>query len=378
MRVIVFIFLCSSILSGFSQPKNPNDTLLQWIASLQVQSDPFYNNGLFRSQRMYRKHVYQDNTLFYSSLIALTLNSLVDKSSKENDETIEEIYEGVKSNALRYQSRRGRPTFNYWQTNPDIPHPNGPARYQTDKYKVPDDFDDTSMIGLLLDSPEFSLEIRNEMVRYTAERKKKVKTTFNRLKHSKAYGVWFADKWKQEFDISVMANTLGFVFENGFALNQYDSASIEFIKRSIADDLHKKQPFVLSPYYTKTAVILYHIARLLASDTSGLMEVIKPKIISDIYEELDQAEMEMHQVILYTSLYRLGEHPDVQIDVAQLKAEEKEFRWFSANFMLAIGSGTFLRKTFHESRIVPTFYWRCDAYYWTLYWEYLITTSKTQ
>lgn len=364
------------LFSGFGQQtQNVQDSLVSWIASQQVESDTFYNDGLFKSRRFYGKNVYDDNTLFYSSLIALTLHSISEQMPPRNRELVDSIYMGVKNNAFRYQSRRGRPAFNYWQTDPDIPHPNGPAKYQTDKYKIPDDFDDTSMIGLLLDSPEFSLKIRNEMTRYTAERRKKVRTTFKRLKTSEAYGVWFADKWNQEFDICVLANTLSFVFQNNYELNPYDSASIEFIKRSINDDLHKKHPYVLSPYYNKTPVILYHISRLMSQDPAGHLSSLKSKIVSDIKEELEEVDLEMHRAILYTSLFRLEEKPVPQVDIKKLRAEADEFNWFESNIMVAMGTRLWLRKLFNNSKIVPTFYWRCKAYYWTLYLEYLVLSN---
>lgn len=376
-RLQLFPLLFLVFHSGLSQNISSPESLLDWIAEQQINADAFYDDGLYRTQRIYGKNVYEDNTLFNASLIVLTLNSISDKMSLESQEKIMSIHNGVKQNAFRYLSRKGRPTFNFWQTNPDIPHPGGPEKYQKDKYKLPDDFDDTSLIGLLIDSTEFSLKIRNEMIRYTAERKKKIKTTFNRFKKSEAFGVWYADKWSQELDISVVSNTLYFVYANGYTLNRYDSASIDFIKRAIQEDLHKKHPFVLSPYYSKTSSILYHISRLMEIDDSGLLESVKPKIISDLYEELQNVTLEMHKVILYTSLYRLGEQPTPIINTEKLKVEVEDFRWFSANLMHAVGSGTFVRKALNDSRIVPTFYWKCDAYYWTLYLEYLVLSRDS-
>ena len=377
-QVLTSLFVvCSFGILNAQQDLPTPDSLLQWIASQQKNGDAFYDDGLFASQRLHKKNVYEDNSLFFSTLIALTLHSIAKETPSESQENIQSIYQGVRKNAFRYRSRRGRATFNYWQTDPDIPHPNAPAKYQTDKYKVPDDFDDTSMIAVLLDSPEFAQEIRQEMVRYTATRKKKVKTTFNRLKRSEAYGVWYADKWKQEFDICALTNTLLFVLRYGYELNRYDSASFSLIQESIMDELHQKHPFVLSPYYNKTPVILYHVSRLMAMNPPGFLAELKSAIISELHSELKSTEFELHKIILYTSLLRLGETPVPIIDVKKLLEEQEEFHWFSANIMLAAGSGTFLRKTLNDSKLVPTLYWRCDPYYWTLVLEFLVLRDAT-
>lgn len=371
------IFLLFFAQKGYSQePSSKGDSLLRWIVSQQVVEDDFYDAGLFKSSRIYGKNQYEDNTLFYSSLIALTLQSLSEKFSLENKLLVDSISSRVVKNVARYESRKGRPTYNYWQTNPDIPHPDGPKKYQTDKYKLPDDFDDTSMIGMLVDEGR-AKEIREEMVNYTIERKMKVKTTFKRFKKSEAYGVWFADKWKQEFDICVLSNVLNFVFLNNFELNRYDSASIELIKRSIDEDLHINHPFVLSPYYNRTPVILYHISRLISNDRNGHFASIKSKIIDDIQAQLEVAELEMYKVILATSLFRLGEPYAIAIEEEKLRQEQRTFQWFTANFMLAVGSGVTTRKVLNDSRLIPTFYWRCDPYFWTLYLEYLVWSGST-
>jgi len=362
---------------GLSQQSSVQDTLLVWIASQQVVSDTFYNKGHFKSQRIYKKDRYEDNTLFYSTLIAHTLDDISAYTPNEQKAIIDTIYHRVRKNTWRNRSRRGRPTYNFWQSNPDIAHPNGPAKYQQDKYKIPDDFDDTSTIGLMLDDEKEVSDIRQEMIRYTADRKKNVRTTFNRFKKSEAFGVWYADKWKQEFDFCVMVNTLLFIFENNFELTQYDSATVKFIHQSISQNLHKRHPYVLSPYYNRTPVILYHLVKLMEKDTYGFFTDIKPKVIEDINDALQKKQPEIHKVILYSSLLKLGKKPtDLQLDSDKLKNQVEKFYWFSSNFMVAVGTRTFLRKLLNDSKIVPTFYWRCDAFYWTLYLEYLVLSDR--
>lgn len=367
---LLLIFFFGKI--GYAQLGNaPNDTLLSWIASKQIKADTFYQEGLFPSQRIGKKDQYEDNTLFYSALIANTLMSLSERVSPEDAELIDSIVLKVQNNMWRYRSRRGRATYNFWQTNPDIPHPNGPAKYQAEKYKIPDDFDDTSMIGLLIHDEEEVRQIRQEMIRYTSARKKKVKTALKPYRRSEAYGVWHADKWKQEFDICVMSNSLRLVFGKGFDLNRYDSATITMIKHMVGQDLHKEKPFLISPFYPRTAIILYHLTSLITADARGFFASLKSKIIQDSYAELRSNTNEWERLILLTSLMKLGESPGEQVAYHRLQEGSKEFYWYSANLMSAIGSGILSRRIFKTSSILPSLYWNCEAFNWTLYYEYL-------
>ena len=356
----------------------PQDTLLRWIAALQIETDSFYHSGLFPSQRISKKQQYQDNTLFYSGLIANTLNKLVEWVPSDQAMLIDSIRKGVMENTWRYRSRRGRPTYNFWQTDPDIPHPNGPAKYQADKYKIPDDFDDTSTIGLMLQDEEEVASIRKEMVRYTAERKKKVKTVKGPFKKSIAYGVWYADKWKQEFDVCVLSNTLRFTLAKGFTLNMYDSASITMIEQMVNDDLHQRKPFLASPYYPNTSIILYHLAALISEDSHGLFDTLKSKIVQDCYQELSGNNNEWERLLLLTSLMKMGEFIALEIDPQKLRAESKTFYWYSANLMSAIGSGILPRRLFKTSGVLPSLYWNCEAFNWTLYYEYLVYSEAVK
>ena len=163
--------------------------------------------------------------------------------------------------------------------------------------------------------------------------------------------------------------------ENGFELNAFDSASIDLIKQSVRRDLHFKHPYVLSPYYNKTPVILYHLAKLMSDDKKGIFTEIKEELIQDIYRELATTKIEMYRLILYTSLYQLGENPEPEIDFAALLNGADDFYWFSSNFMVAVGTGVTLRKVLNDAKIVPTFYWKCEPFYWTLLLEFLVLSE---
>lgn len=367
---LTLIFTLLSLVSSAQLSIEP-DSVLGLLRLQQVEDDTFYHAGLFRSQRILGKKSYQDNSLYYSALIATTLKSLRSKVPREESEIIDEIVAGVKRNIPRYRSRKGRHAYNFWPTAPDIPHPNGPAKYQTDKYKLPDDMDDTSMIGLLISESELTKGIRNEMIAYNKARPKKVKTTYKAYSASEAYGVWFADKWVQEFDICVLANTLLFVFESDFQLNRYDSASISLIKDMTLNQLHKKRLFVLSPYYPKKPVILYHLARLLASDKRGVFDDIRGQVLSELQEALADEEQALYRIMLYSSLARLGHWVRPTVDEQQLLREVASFRLFSANLMSAFGSGVITRKVINSSQLITTYHWQSEPYAWLLVYEYL-------
>lgn len=351
--------------------------VLRKIQSLQVVEDSFYDPGLFRSQRIKGNHKesYEDNSLFYSALIANALESMRSKVSDSEKASIDSIVSGVKQIAEKYRSRRGRHTYNFWQTDPDIPHPSGPDKLNGERYRLPDDFDDTSVIGMLLSDSLQNL-INQEITEYAGSRSDKVKTTFGWFKRSEAYPVWFANKWSQEFDLCVMANVLSFRFQNSVPLDQYDSATIDLIKEAVQTDLHVRKPYLISPFYTRPAVITYHLSRLIEIDRYGFFDSIKIQLIEDIgairFDKLSESE----KMLLAISQFRMQSSSDIQIDHDLLLEEFKEFTFFSANLFSASGGGMFIRRIFKDSRVVPTLYWYCQAHNMALLYEYLVLKAN--
>ena len=88
------------------------------------------------------------------------------------------------------------------------------------------------------------------------------------------------------FDVSVLCNVLSFVEKYNLQWTKADSASLEVIIKTIQNNYHFTEPIYASPYYGKTSIILYHIARLMSIKQIPQLEALKTKLITDAVNEL--------------------------------------------------------------------------------------------
>jgi len=334
--------------------------VLEKIASLQVKSDQFYDKGSFKNQRylIAESSAVEDNSILFSASIACILSSLPEIESQN------QIINQIKTNFKNYQSRNGEVTYNFWKTSsPDLPFPNGPDFLVKKKYRFPDDLNTTLMIYLSLNDSIKSKAFRNKMLEYASrkERKEVIETPFAYRKFN-AYESLFADKMNQEYDLTIMANTLYFVFKNGYSLSYHDKQSIEFIKKAINEKAYLEMPELIAPSIQNSSSILYHLARMIALDHKGIFELEKKKLINDINSLLKTELNHVEKVVLQTSLFKLGEKTtpiDISIEAYEGDAQS-HIHWHYKVFKQ------------DELDILPTYKWKCEALSWVYLYEYLI------
>jgi hypothetical protein len=351
------------------------DSLIHKIYSLQSHGDAFFDDGLFASERFRgdRGNFKYDNNIFFTALITYTLQSLQDEFTIQSQQIIDSISSRAKSNYFRYRNRNNDISYNFWQTNPDRSFPNSKFWSKREKARLPDDFDDTSILFLTKEKNEsLDNEMKELMAQYSNHSTKK-KSTFKRYKNYKAYNTWFGIKMKQDFDICVMSNTLLFVFQKGLKLNEFDNETIRLIKQMVISNDYLNYPHIISPHYRNSSIILYHLSRLIANTDNEILSSLREKVIQDLYETLNHTTSRMEKVILLTSLYRLGEKPTVQIDIQNIPEEFDDFYFFVANPFS--GSNLLFKRMLGKSEFL-CFRYRCEAYYWTLLLELKILSDK--
>jgi hypothetical protein len=371
---ILFFFLIST--ATYSQYDTAQVTkLINKVYSLQVVDDNFYDEGLFKTQREWGESVMEDNSFFYTASMLYIFQQLYPKLSIENKMIVDTIYARATNNVTKYANRKGEASYNFWQTNPDTPHPNGKAEYRQSKYGLPDDLDDSVIIASILQNDSISILVRGKMVAYAASNNHKpIQKAPKGYQTTEAYRIWFADQWTQEIDVVVLCNILLFVFENQYALNKYDLATIDFVKKVVTDGDHVHQPKEISPYYGRPAVILYHLARTIAGDTQGVLQSIKTQTISDLENLLPTVQNEYEKMMVVTSLYRLGKKPVIAIDTSRLLSDRENFYFFystSANISFPQYK-LWIIKTFG---LIPNLYWKCDVFNKLILLEFLMTTG---
>jgi hypothetical protein len=177
--------------------------------------------------------------------------------------------------------------------------------------------------------------------------KKKIKNTFRKYRHYKAYSTWIGKKMPIEFDICVLTNALYFVYENKLPLNENDSASIELIRSTILSGKYLKQAYYLSPSYKNPTIILYHLARLLGNHHVPMLDDCRQKIKNDIELSLPKKHSFMEQIILSSALIKMGGKPKALVYPVSIDKGIKHFSFFSANLfsVYAIPSLRFISKS---------------------------------
>lgn len=376
-KTFLFSLIFLSILFESYSQNNSNqiDSLLKIIKNSQFdKEDVFYNKGMFESIRYnaLRKKVYQDNNIFFPAIIAYLLKEQYGNLSSENKIIADSIISGVKSNFFRYKNRNGDITYNFWQTQPNNSWPNNKRLSKNKNLLLPDDFDDTSIIYLVEDfSEEQKKELKQKFIPHTNLYSKKVKSNLTKYNHISAYNTWFGEKMKLEIDVCVLANTMLFIFENKYELNQYDKETIWLIKSIITENDHIKNPYIISTSYQRTSTILYHIARLISKDDNNTLYGIRKKVIIDLKICLEETENEIEKAMILSSLYRLGENIEHKIEINNNDYEN--FNFFSANYLSI--SNVFYRKLFGKMAIFNSRH-LCKSHNYALMLEYLLLKEK--
>lgn len=341
--------------------------ILKEIQASQVVADEFYDAGLFPSQRSWFTPggPVEDNNIFVTASIGYILRSVSERADAESAVLINNILLKMEPLYEKYESRRKAGTYNFWQTiPPDLPFPNGGRLLSKESYRLPDDYDDTSLVRLSA-GPDSILDqrVRDVMVSYTFRKNRKpVEKTLDKYKDRKAYEVFFADKMEQEYDVAVMSNVLLFMFDRGYELNEMDVKTIQFITDALRSGDHWDAPEAIAPSYRSTSLILYHVARLVARDKNNQFQGLRALLVQDLKQVLTNGPSAMEHIIAASSLIRLGENPGEELALNDLQKELDSFVFFQAQ-LSTIGW-------------VPTMKWVSRSFNLSLLYEYMVLSKS--
>lgn len=346
------------------------DSLLQQISRLQATgADTNYPAGLFPSQRLYlprRKNVKEDNNIFFTGLIIWTLKSIRQQLSPKNQAIVDVMTEKAVANYPLYRNKVAKPVYNFWQTQPSRHFPNSRYFSKRQKYIIPDDLDDTAILYLSADGNDSLKQLVKRLMAENANgQKRQVRNTLKRYKNVPAYSTWFGKNMPVDFDICVQANGMRFVLDNQLALNRYDSATLWLMTDMLMRRTPVNRPHYVSPHYQQTSIILYHLARLVAAHPDhSLVATLKALLIRDLKDQLQKVDNSMAQVLLQTSLVKLGAEAGPEIRVPA--SDRERFYFFVANMTSVFPNP--VKGIFARSR-KTNFFYRSEAYYLTLMLE---------
>lgn len=340
------------------------------IEALQSQGDLYFPAGIFPAYRVNNLIGYKrpDTTIFFSAISTFTLQSLRMKVGESEQVGIDRICARVISNYPDFQNKDGLQTYNFWKTKPSKHFPNGHIFRRYEHFRIPDDIDDTAFVYMTTNpSPKDLHWLKEKLTLHANGHKQWIRNTYPEYRSLMAYSTWFGKNMYIEFDVSVLCNMMYCILKYNLPLNEHDSASLQYIRSVIMTERYLTVPFRCAHQYPRTALIIYHVTRLVAAFDHELLSGLKEKLIRDTLNVLAKTKSKMDRVILSISLMRFGVKPERMAVETFTKEDFKGFYFFIAGLLTAY-ENPFLYK-FSNSQLFHM-HWICEAHCWVLLFEY--------
>lgn len=353
-------------------------TLLQRIADLQITegSIPHFPVGTFPSFRENKLLNYRrpDDNIFATASTIFILNEIKDKLSLAEQSIVEKLTVNAQSAYPLYQNKSGLGTYNFWKTKPSRHFPNGYLLHKLRHFKLPDDIDDTALIYLTkAHSGEKNRWLKNKLTQHSQQKSESKRYV---------YSTWFGENMPIEQDVCALCNLMYWVFKNKLPLNEYDEATLEFLKNKILSGDYKKQPFQTARHYATVPLILYHYARLLYKFDIPQLADCNEVIVNETITLSNKKCSPMNSVVLSAILLKLAPESEA-LKRFQLNNEtisDSSFYSFIGAFIAPYsGNGeredsSFLQKV--AAHPLTRFNWKCEAHELALQLENQVLKSN--
>ncbi len=367
---------------SYSQDSLLTHYLLERIAAQQIKQDNFFIKGIFPSYisntERFNDHQ-KDNNIFYTALIDFTLKNIQPKLSSENKLLVDSIVERSAHAFNHFKNKNGRNTYNFWRTDSAFIFPYTKwIRYIKKSAELPDDMDDTvlSLFALSADDSD-AQAVHQLMQNFINSDKEKVRINGDAYENFQAYSTWFGKNFPVVFDVCVMCNVLSFVQLHNLLWRKADSASLNFIIAVLKNKDAINNAIKVSPYYGRTSIILYHLARLMSIKQIPELEEMKPALISDAVQIFQSTNNILEKIILSSAIIKLGYNPP-PISIAEENnikdlIEKNDMPFFIGNIPSYLNDS---ERKFLMMNKLGLFYHYCPAYNDALMLEYLVLKNE--
>lgn len=358
--------------------KPPLEKFIDRIKALQSTGNALFPKGIFPAERSNSMIGYRrpDTTMFFSAIIAFTLQSIRKLCSSDNQAQIDSIHERVTANYSDFQNKDGLKTYNFWKTKPSRHFPNGRWFHRFEHFRIPDDIDDTAFAYLTTHPTEEELFwLKEKLALHANGTKLRIRNTYPEYKSLLAYSTWFGKNMYVEFDVSVLSNMLYCIMHYKLPLNAHDEASFEYIRSVIETRRYIDAPFRCAHQYPRTPLIIYHVSRLMAAFRPAALLPVWEQLANDTENLLKITTNRMDQVLLATSLIRLG-RATKRIPVEDFtETDFKGFYFFIAGLLTAYENPLLYKLSVNP---LVHMHWTCEAHCWTLLAEYEALWNQQQ
>jgi hypothetical protein len=386
MRKFFTLFYFTAILQCSRVNAQYNDSalitsLVNNIAASQIKTNGEFYVGMFPSFRECggAPHNYQpDNNIFFTAITAFSLRNISPYLSHDDKVIVEDIINNAATAYPYYKDQYGYPYYNFWPTHsPIMPHTYY-FKYLKSVFGQGEDADDSVMITMTSNDDDSSNSVLKKRLIEVANlgNGRKIISTYKKYRNYPAYSTYLGERMTPDFDFVVHCNILYFMFDKKLPLVRQDSATIHLLAEMTRNREYMTRPTYLSPYYVKSSILLYHLARLIAAFHIPELEQYKRQLIADAKQLLQKSNNIMDQIILSTSLLRLAADAPV-LNISSInefeKSNQSQYIFFQAR--AAFSYPTPFKQIFlHWSYI--TYYFYCPAFNKTLLLEYLVEKNK--
>jgi hypothetical protein len=354
--LLLFLFI---LYTGLFAASNFNDTLLvqrakllNLIAAQQSNQQGAKLKGSFPSFRKYyySSNLKEEDNVFFTALVLLNIGQFKEYMSPA--ELI--VYEKCKEQSLQYidrfKNKNNQLTYNFWPKNPPQIFPNGGwLNFFNKKFALADDIDDAAITLLAIGvNDTLAKALQQKFGEFRVGLIKPNRSFYKKHQHKPVYNTWLGYKMPKDVDLSVLTNVLLMHTIAKIPLNATDTSSLDLIVDLVNENLHVNDPTYVSQHYANTATILYHVARLIYySDYPPLLS-LKPLLLAQSKALLLTSRFPLEQLLLNTTILRLGGTIDPPSDLASLG--ENNYPYFVANIASVLNNP--LKRIVNESNLV--------------------------
>ena len=351
------------------------DDLIPRIARLQNPS------GLFPSVRYNPTLGYRraDTNVFFTAVTVFTLQNLRAMVSAESGRLIDQMGERARAGYSNFQNKDGLATYNFWPTRPSQHFPNGHVFHRFSHFRIPDDIDDTAMVYLTSSrTPDEISWLKTKLTQHANRSQtptgavRQIKNTYADYRDLRAYSTWFGKAMPIDFDACALSNLLYWIYANALPHNHHDADSLTYLRDIVLSGRYRTAPFRCAPHYARASLIIYHLTRLTAAFAPPELDATRSVLLADARRLLATATNRIEQVVLATSLLRLGEQPS-SVDLVNIEHDFGAFHFFVAG-MLTAYEQPLLRRW--ADKPITQMRWQCDAHCWALVADYLGLVGK--
>jgi hypothetical protein len=275
----------------------------------------------------------EEDNIFFTALILWNLGQFKAQMSSQEIDYLEKFKFNARPYIERFKNQNNQLTYNFWPRNPPQIFPNGGwLNRLNQKFALADDIDDGAITLLALGvNDSIAKAMQTKFGLYSVGKFKSNRSFYKQYKDRPVYSTWLGNKMPKDVDLSVLTNVVLMHTMAKIPLNAIDSPSLDLIVDLIKVNKHLTDPKYVSQHYANSATIIYHIARLMYYSDYPSLLALKPLLLDQALQLSKQAESSLEQLLLNTSILRLGVKIDLPLGVNEASLTANNYPYFVAN-----------------------------------------------